>query len=291
MMKNARLSRILAGTAAASCALFAVASTSTAADKRSAPTPAKLTKLTLLDPAGDDNGPGKYVYPTDPTYTPKSFDLRKVEMVDKGKTIEFSITVGARIKDPWNSKDWDGNGFSLQFAQIYIDTNGVAGKGHTKPLPGLGAVEFAPAQAWDKLVLISPQGKLRLTSEVKYKAKDMRNDVVIPRKTKARGKTLVAIVKKSDLGQPMTHWGFQVVMQSNEGYPDKTDVLTRRVNEIRGQHRFGGGHDSTCDPHVIDMLAGKAKGADDEIKAQHSALQYVCGKKSATLPMIYAAAK
>ena len=250
-----------------------------------------LKKLTLTDPAGDDNGPGKYTYPTDPAYTAKSFDLRKVEVIDKGDTVEFRVTVGARIKDPWNSKDWDGNGFSLQFAQIYIDTNHVAGKGYTAPLPGLGTAEFAAKEAWDKVVLISPQGKMRLTSEVRYKAKKQRKDVVIPRKTKARGKTLVAIVKKKDLGQPTSDWGFQVIMQSNEGYPDKRDVLTRRVNEIRGAHRFGGGHDSTCDPHVIDMLAGKAKGGADEVKAQHRALSYVCNKKKAQLPMVYANAR
>ncbi len=247
--------------------------------------PAK--KITLKDPAGDDKGPGKYVYPTDPAYTAKSFDLRSVQIKDKGSSIEFKVTIGARIKDVWNSKDWDGNGFSLQFVQIYIDTNHKAGKGHTRPLPGLGSANFKADEAWDKLVLISPQGKLRLSSEVRYKAKKMRKDVVIPRKTKARGKTLIAIVKKKDLGQPTKDWGFQVVMQSNEGYPDKKDILTRRVNEIRGQHRFGGGHDSNCDPHVIDMLAGKAKGDASEARAQFAALQYVCKKKVATLPMIY----
>ena len=267
---------------AAVCALLAPAPATAA-------TP--LKKLELLDPAGDDFGPGSYQYPTDPVYTAKSFDLRKVEMIDNGDTIEFRVTVGARIKDPWNSKDWDGNGFSLQFVQIYIDTNHVAGKGHTAPLPGLGSVDFAPDQAWDKVVLISPQGKMRLSSEVRYKAKDQRKDVVIPRKTKARGKTLVAIVKKSDLGQPTTDWGFQAVMQSNEGYPDKKDILTRRVNEVRGGHRFGGGHDSTCDPHVIDILAGKAKGGADEVAAQKRALAYTCKKKIARLPMIYANAR
>jgi hypothetical protein len=44
-------------------------------------------------------------------------------------------------------------------------------------------------------------------------------------------------------------WGYQVLMQSNEGYPDKKDLLTRKVNEVNGEHRFGGGNDSkeiTC---------------------------------------------
>ncbi|MCO4760547.1 MAG: hypothetical protein KC502_03540 [Myxococcales bacterium] len=247
-----------------------------------------VKKLVFSDPAGDDFGPGSYTYPTHAVYAPGSFDLRNVEITDKGATIQFKVKLGARIKDPWNSKDWDGNGFSLQFVQIYIDTDHKAGSGFTKPLPGLGGAKFAADEAWDKLVLISPQGKTRLGQEVKYKARAMRKSVVIPRKTRARGKTLTAIVKKSDLGPIGANWGIQVVVQSNEGYPAKKDILTRRVNQVRGEHRFGGGHDTACDPHVIDILAGKAKGEKTEIAAQKRTLAYTCNKKLATLPMIYA---
>ena len=54
-------------------------------------------------------------------------------------------------------------------------------------------------------------------------------------------------------GDPST-WKYQVFMQSNEGFPADDDLLTRRVNEFEGQHRFGGGTDYDCDPHVMDML-------------------------------------
>ena len=49
-------------------------------------------------------------------------------------------------------------------------------------------------------------------------------------------------------------------MQSNEGFPAGNDLLTRKVNEYEGQHRFGGGNDGDCDPHVMDILAGKGAG-------------------------------
>ena len=244
-------------------------------------------KLNFVDPAGDDFGPGSYTYPTDPVYTPGSFDLRGLEVIEGDETIEFRVAVGAKIEDPWNSKDWDGNGFSLQFAQIYIDTDHQAGVGFREGLPGLGGVSFAESEAWDKVVLVSPQGRTRLEAEVRFKAAKMKGAVVFPKRTSARGKQLVAVVKKSDLGVPNGKWGFQVVMQSNEGYPDKTDVLTRRVNEVRGQHRFGGGNDSECDPHVLDILAGHAKGGADEVAAQKAALAYSCGSKVAQIPMIY----
>ena len=34
--------------------------------------------ITLLDPQGDDDGPGGYAYPTDPVFTKGSFDLDQI---------------------------------------------------------------------------------------------------------------------------------------------------------------------------------------------------------------------
>jgi hypothetical protein len=67
-------------------------------------------------------------------------------------------------------------------------------------------------------------------------------------------------------------WGVQAVMQSNEGYPAGHEILTRLVNEFEGPHRFGGGRDGSCDPHIMDILAGSANGDASEAEAQHQAL-------------------
>jgi hypothetical protein len=74
-----------------------------------------------------------------------------------------------------------------------------------------------------------------------------------------------------------------VVVQSNDGFPDKAGVLTRKVDEVEGQHRFGGGDDGDCDPHVIDVLG--------DAEQQKIMLSYECGsdgapKKKATLTMV-----
>jgi hypothetical protein len=175
--------------------------------------------------------------------------------------------------------------------QIYLDTDGKPGSGHTDALPGINA-GFAPEDAWERVVVISPQGASRLRSEVAAKAGSMAKSVVVPTKVKVRGKTLIATVKKKALGgKPKASWGVQAVVQSNEGFPDKRDLLSRRVNEYAGDHRFGGGNDWSCDPHVLDILAGGATGADAEKASQKSALAYTCGDdgvsvKRATLPMI-----
>ena len=251
-------------------------------------------EIVLEDPKGDDNGNGSIVYPTGKVYKRGSFDLVKVSVKESGDDVIFTASFASKVLDPWKSKEWDGNGFSLQFVQVYLNT--TAGKGHAKTLAGINA-QFSDSDAWDKVVLLSPQGKSRLKSEINTKAADVKNDVVIPRSTKARGKTIRAVVSKKDLGgSPAETWGYQALVQSNEGYPKPEDLLTRKVNELQGGHRFGGGNDWECDAHVIDLLAGEGKGEAGEVEAQHTALKDFCGAdgmrdksegKRATIPMVY----
>ncbi len=227
--------------------------------------------IVLEDPSGDDNGPGTYTYPTDKVYAPGSFDLKKLEVVPQGDTTELRLTVNAKIEDPWDSKAWGGNGFSVQMAFIHIKTSSGAGAS-TEGLAGTN-VRFAADQGWDRVVIISPQGPTRVNSEIDQKAAHLKDKIIVPKTTRVSGRTIVAVVNTADLGgTPSRSWGYQALVQSNEGFPAKTDLLTRKVNEFEGQHRFGGGTDYENDPHVIDMFAGKAVGDASEVQAQHAAL-------------------
>jgi carbohydrate-binding DOMON domain-containing protein len=243
-------------------------------------------EVVFKDPVGDDKGPGTYIYPTDPVYKPGSFDLTQLKVTQKGDQVTFEITVNSDLEDPW-SMPAPAN-FSVQMAFIHIQT----GKGGvTKGVPGTN-VQFAPEDAWNKVVILSPQPAGRVRAEVKQKAADLKELVVVPAETIGKGRTISGTVAKKDLGDgDLAKWGYQVILQSNEGFPDKTDVLTRKVNEYEGQHRFGGGNDGDCDPHVIDLLAGKAVGDKSEVEAQYKMLAYECNpdgtpKKLATLKMI-----
>lgn len=253
---------------------------------------ASAQDLVLKDPKGDDKGPGVYTYPTAGVYSAGSFDLTGVTLKDKGKTVEIKVDVASRIEDVWDSKAWGGNGFSVQFVQVYIDLDHKEGSGQLKTLPGVN-VQFAPAEAWDRVVLISPQGKTRLQAEIDTKAAAMKGQIVIPTVTRAQGTSLVAIVNKSDLGDFKAGYGLQVIMQSNEGYPAATDLLTRKVNEYNGEHRFGGGSDYDCDPHAIDILMAPGKGEAAESDAQYEVLKkFTCADDEAkwvqaVVPMIY----
>jgi carbohydrate-binding DOMON domain-containing protein len=250
-------------------------------------------KVELKDPKGDDNGPGTYTYPTDQVYTPGSFDLISVDIDEKGDDVIFKVAVNARIEDPWGSSGWGGNGFSLQHIEIYIDQDHKEGSGFTQALPGFHA-NFKSDEGWEKVVILGAQGNVRVQSEVDTKAPKMAGSIVLPKKIQATGKIITATVGKDALGgAPAAGWGYQVLVQSNEGFPDPADVLTRKVNEYEGQHRFGGGSDYEGDPHFMDMLAGAAKGGDDEKEAQHAIMKdYVSDadpekNKFVVVPMIY----
>lgn len=231
--------------------------------------------LVFKDPTGDDKGTGKIVYPTSKDYKRGSFDLVELQINDKGSKIEVVAEFATKIEDPWDSKSWGGHGFSLQFVQVYLDLDHKAGSGHKDALPGMN-VKFKEDARWEKVLLISPQPTNRLKSEVDAKAATMKKDIVFPSKVRVSGKKIKATFKKAATGFAKGV-GVQALVQSNEGYPTKDDLLVRKVNEYEGEHRFGGGDDHDCDPHVLDMLAGKAKGGADEAKAQYSELSaYTC---------------
>lgn len=232
--------------------------------------PAFAQEVSFSDPTGDDNGPGAYSYPTDAVYKAGSFDITSFKMKVKGDKADFEVGVNSTLEDPWSMK----TGFAVQMVFIFIDTDGKSGSGFTTGLPGLN-IAFAPDSAWDKVVILSPQQVGRVKNEVQTKAGAMAGAVVIPLRTRGAGRSITATVNLKDLGEgDPTKWGYQVVMQSNEGFPDKADLLTRKVNEYEGQHRFGGGNDAECDPHVIDVLGDN--------KAQ---LAYECGADGSSVKM------
>jgi carbohydrate-binding DOMON domain-containing protein len=248
---------------------------------------AAAAELVFTDPTGDDNGPGAYTYPTDQVYTPGSFDLTELKVSEKGGKVSFDVSVNSKLEDPWRME----SGFAVQMVFIFIDTDGEEGSGFAEGVPGLN-VAFEPMHAWEYCVILSPQSSSRVKQEVRTKAAAMADALIVPNRTRGSGRTISASVKLDELGggDPAT-WAYQVVMQSNEGFPDKGDLLTRKVNEFEGQHRFGGGTDYDCDPHVMDVLAGEAMGKPEEVEAQHQMLAYECDDEGnavtkATLAMV-----
>lgn len=237
------------------------------------------------DPKGDDKGPGSYVYPEDAVYKPGSFDITEFNVNVDDKKIFFDVGIGSPVEDAWRT----GTGFSVQIIFIFIDNK----KGGFKEVPpGINAV-FADGHEWDKLLILSPQSASRVRKEIAQKVSAAQQpNVIVPVRVKGVGQYIAAETDLAKLGEgDPAKWGYQVLMLGQEGFPAGNDLLTRRVNEFAGNHRFGGGNDGDCDPNIIDLLAGKAAGDKSEIDLQKKMLAYACdaegnSKKMPVLTMV-----
>src|SRR5512143_885989 len=149
-------------------------------------------ELTFKDPVGDDKGPGNYSYPTDQVYKPGSFDLTQFKVKQRGDKLDLEVTVNSDLEDPWGMKV----GFAVQMVFIHVKTGEG---GFTKGLPGTN-VQFAPEDAWNKVVILSPQPPGRVKNEVSQKAAAMKGAVVVPTRVKGAGRTISATVDRKELG-------------------------------------------------------------------------------------------
>jgi carbohydrate-binding DOMON domain-containing protein len=164
--------------------------------------------------------------------------------------------------------------------------------GFTQGLPGL-QVQFAPADAWDRCIILSPEPAARVRAEVEAKAAAMTDAIVIPARVKGSGHAISATIDRKALGPgDPTDWGYQVVIASSDPYPAADSLLVRKVAEAESQHRFGGAGDGDCAPNVLDVLAGDGEGEPAEVAKQHEMLHYECNpdhapKMLATLTMVH----
>src|ERR1700674_990247 len=271
-----------------------------------AATPAAMAqKVSFKDSKDEHNGPGKYTYPTDPVYKPGSFDMTGFTLKAHGDKVDLDVEMAAKLDDPWKT----GSGFSVQMVFIFVQTRAekqaAAGKpeaakagagkqknGFTQGLPGL-QIQFAPDDAWDRCIVLSPEPASRVRAEVEAKAAAMKDAIVIPARVKGSGRAISATIDRKALGSgDPTDWGYQVVIASSDAYPAADSLLVRKVAETESQHRFGGGSDGACGPNVLDVLAGDGQGEAGEVAKQHEMLQYECNpdstpRKLATLKMIH----
>lgn len=102
-----------------------------------------------VDPAGDDYGPGYYLYPQHEVFQKGEglFDIVEFKIYEKNSQYEFQFEF-TKLVDVWNSRF----GFSHPMIQIYIDNE----KGGSIALFEEGArVKLNPEYPWDKLLKIN----------------------------------------------------------------------------------------------------------------------------------------
>ncbi|MGQ9604094.1 MAG: glucodextranase DOMON-like domain-containing protein [bacterium] len=205
--------------------------------------PGWIFGLTLIDPIGDDYGPGTYNYPLDRVFTPGSFDITKVTINNIGNQVRFEIEIQGEIEDPWNS----GQGFSLQSIDIYIDEDGVDGSGATWSLERRN-VKFSGSSAWEFVIWCAPPFDDFRTHVMDSEGRTYFEGITV---SVDRYRDIIRIdVPQSIIGAYQEDWYITVLMLGQNGYePGRV----RPVMKNRGQWVFGGGDDGQADANVIDM--------------------------------------
>lgn len=201
----------------------------------------------LADPAGDDRGPGSYRYPSDPSFVPGTFDLRRFRVTADAQAVHFRLSFGA-VPNPWGAPE----GFGYQRVDVYLDT--VPGKGSSTPARSGVNVRFEPRFGWEYLVRCAPWRGSRVERLVNA-ADGLGGTEVVPAQVTAvrDGEDAIRVsVPRSAIGEPSRRWRYYVLVGGYDAFgPDEYRPVTARG----GRWVFSGGCDSNTDPNVLDVLA------------------------------------
>ena len=93
----------------------------------------------FTDPAGDDNGPGTYMYPTCGCFNAGAFDLTALDVYTEGDDVLLVARIAGEVLNPFG-----GDQISLQRLNVYL---GSAPDGSRPALPGTNMDTAEPWQA------------------------------------------------------------------------------------------------------------------------------------------------
>jgi hypothetical protein len=101
------------------------------------------------DPDGDDNGPGKYAYPTDPAFHAGAYDLQQFQVFDLGDDVEFRV----RTRDLTATF---GSPLGAQMVDVYVHDPAATATSTAASFPQRNYAFAAPG-AWSRGFTPTPQ--------------------------------------------------------------------------------------------------------------------------------------
>ncbi len=156
----------------------------------------------VQDPAGDDNGPGTYAYPTASDFQPGAYDLQNFQIFDVGSDVVFRVQT-ADLSPTF------GNPFGAQLVDLYV-TNPSGGQTSTAAsFPGRN---YSLQTGWNRLIEAQGFGQRFI---------DATGATVGSVGTKASAVTryITITVSKSALGgTPSSGWSIAVVLTGQDGF-------------------------------------------------------------------------
>jgi hypothetical protein len=218
----------------------------------------------LEDPAGDDHGPGTYTYPTDSVFVPGSYDIRSFRVEEEENYYKFTVQLGAGIQNPWGS----GINLSIQTFDIYIDTDPGEGTGARRLLEGRNAAlppeygwEYALwVEGWNQKILVPADPGDPESAPVEMSGAPLRVRVDAD-----AGTVIVRVPREAiPLDQPLSTYGYTLVLLSQEGYPSAGVRRVRDVGSVNSQWVAGGAPNDINHTRIFDMAVPPGAGATQE---------------------------
>jgi glucoamylase len=164
------------------------------------------TVLSVTDPAGDDNGPGTFQYPTSSSFHPGAFDLTNFQVLSDGTTAYLKTTLA-------NLDQTFGADFGAQLLDIYVH-NPAATVTSTQAAFATRNYTIAPAGAWNErveaqaptfapLVWVDTQGNSVGTAFM------LVDDA---------SRTVTIALPEAQFGTPGPGWSFSVALTGQNGF-------------------------------------------------------------------------
>jgi glucoamylase len=198
------------------------------------------TVLDMTDPAGDDNGPGTYQYPTASNFVPGSFDLTRFQVLSDGTFAYLRVTLKT-LTPTFGVLD------GAQLLDVYVH---VPGATPTSTQAAFASRNYAIAQsgAWSQrvevqgfapAVWVDAAGNSVGTASALAVQSDSTITVALP---------------EAKFGTPASGWGFSVVLTGQDGF---SSDQARSFTATAGSFTFGvcaaGGSAAVCsvDPNTV----------------------------------------
>jgi glucoamylase len=180
------------------------------------------TVLNVTDPAGDDNGPGTYQYPTASDFHAGAFDLTDFQVISDGTTAYLRATLA-------NLDPTFGSDFGAQLLDIYVHTPGTSATS-TQAAYTTRNYTIAPAGAWSERV--EAQGFASPTWV------DASGNQVGPASmlTDDTNRTVTIALPEAQFGTPGSGWAFSVVLTGQDGF---SSDQARGFTQPAGAFTFG----------------------------------------------------
>ena len=215
------------------------------------------TVLDTTDPVGDDNGPGTYQYPTDPSFHAGAFDLTRFQVLSDG-TFAYVRATLANLDPTFGQTD------GAQLLDVYVHVPGAAATS-TQAAFASRNYSIAAAGAWSQRVevqgfappvWVNAGGGSVGTASVLAEQADRTITIALP---------------EAQFGTPASGWGFSVVLTGQDGFG--TDQA-RNFTATPGGFTFGvcapGGTAPVCKadpgtvPKAVDVItpAGVSQAAE-----------------------------